>query len=213
MSTHRHARGLIAAVATAALAVTGALATAPTAQAAGHRPTSLAQVLAADGHHFDRRWNDFDILDRAVLAVLREKPNSPVAVLTKGRTKLTAFLPTDRAFRRLAVSLTGHRPATERATFRRIVRTVGIDTVEAVLLYHVVPGKTLGSRKVLRSDGAKLTTAQGGTVTVNVVGHKQIRLIDADPDLRNPRVVAADINKGNPQIAHAINRVLLPIDV
>ena len=28
-----------------------------------------------------------------------------------------------------------------------------------------------------------------------------IALVDADPDLRDPRVIATDINKGNPQIA------------
>jgi hypothetical protein len=38
-------------------------------------------------------------------------------------------------------------------------------------------------------------------------------LVDADPDVRNPRVVATNINRGNPQIAHAINRVLLPLDL
>ena len=26
-------------------------------------PTSLAKVLAADGHKFDQKWGDFDILD------------------------------------------------------------------------------------------------------------------------------------------------------
>ena len=65
---------------------------------------------------------------------------------------------------------------------------------------------------MVEADGKKLTTAQGGTVTVKVKGKKVI-LVDADPDLANPRVIATDINKGNRQIAHAINRVLLPLDL
>jgi uncharacterized surface protein with fasciclin (FAS1) repeats len=208
-------RGLTAALATSALASAAAFTAAPAAQAAPAeraRTTSLAQVLAADGHHFDKKWGDFDILDAAVMAVLKEKPKSAVGVLAKGRTKLTAFLPTDRAFRQLATTLTGKRPATEKATFTALAGAAGIDVIETVLLYHVVPGKTLGSGKVAKADGAKLTTAQGGTVTVDV-RKKWIALVDADPDLRNPRVIAVDINKGNPQIAHAIDRVLLPIDL
>lgn len=204
-------RGLTAALATSALATTAALAAAPSAQAAD-RPTSLAQVLAADGHKFDKKWGDFDILDAAVMAVLDAKPKSPVGVLAKGKVKLTAFAPTDRAFRQLATTLTGSKPATEKATFKALAKAAGIDTIETVLLYHVVPGKTLGSGKVMKADGAALTTAQGGTVTVDIMG-KKVWLVDADPDLRNPRVIATDINKGNPQIAHAIDRVLLPIDL
>lgn len=206
-------RRTTAGLAAAALAGTAALAAAP-AQAAPdrERPTSLAQVLAADGHRFDKKWGDFDILDAAVMAVLDAKPKSPVAVLAKGRTKLTAFLPTDQAFRHLATTLTGSKPATEKATFAALADAAGLDTIETVLLYHVVPGKTLSAAKVVKADGAKLKTAQGGKVTVMVKG-KRVSLGDADPDLRNPRVTMTDVNKGNPQIAHVIDRVLLPIDL
>ncbi len=213
MSMHRPLRGFTAALATTALAAATVLAAAPEATAAERaKTTSLADVLAADGHRFDTSWGDFDILDAAVAAVLDANPKSPVAVLAKPRTKLTAFLPTDRAFRSLARTLTGSAPATERATFRTLAKAAGIDTIETVLLYHVVPGKTLTAAKVVKADGATLTTAQGGTVEVRVKG-RSVRLVDADPDLRNPRVVTTDINKGNPQIAHAIDRVLLPIDL
>ena len=209
MTKHRVAVGLAAALATSA-----SIATLPAADAAPARPhtTSLAQVLATDGHRFDKSWGDFDILDKAVSTVLAEKPDSAVGVLAKGRTELTAFLPTDRAFRILVTNLTGTKPATERATFRTLAKAAGVDTIETVLLYHVVPGATLGSAKVLQADGTKLTTAQGGTVKVHVNG-KTVRLQDKDRDLRDPRVVAVDINKGNPQIAHAVDRVLLPVDL
>ena len=210
----------IAALATV-LAASAALVAAPSADAApsstaarGAGTTSLAEVLAADGHRFDRHWGDFDILDAAVTAVLTAKPDSPVKVLADGSQPLTAFLPTDRAFRKLATALTGNRPRTEKGTFTRLAGLVDTDTLEAVLLYHVVPGATLDSGKVLKSDGAVLTTAQGGTLTVRVNGHR-VRLVDADPNARNARVKPRllDINKGNKQIAHGIDRVLRPIDL
>jgi hypothetical protein len=66
----------------------------------GHR--SLAKVLAADGTRFDHSWKDFDVLEKAVLTVLDAKPDSQVKVLTQGRKRVTAFIPTDAAFRRLS---------------------------------------------------------------------------------------------------------------
>ena len=178
---------------------------------------SLAAVLTADKSGFDRNSKDFDVLTAAVLAVLDAKPNSAVKVLTDGTVALTAFVPNDGAFRQLAreVGKTGKLP-TEKQAFTTVAG-LGIDTVEAVLLYHVVPGATVDKRAALKSDGAKLTTAAGSTITVDVQRYwyhnRQVRLIDADRNDRNPRVVAFDINKGNRQIAHAIDRVLRPVDL
>jgi uncharacterized surface protein with fasciclin (FAS1) repeats len=210
MSIHRRVRTTAAGLTAAALGTVAFAGTAP-AQAAD-RNTSLAQVLAADGHRYDQKWGDFDILDAAVMAVLDAKPKSPVGVLAKRNIKLTAFLPTDRAFRNLATALTGSEPRSEKATFNALADAAGIDLIETVLLYHVVPGKTLSAKKVVAADGRKLTTAQGAKVTVRVNG-KKVTLADRDPDVRNPRVIATNINKGNPQIAHAINGVLLPADL
>lgn len=214
--SNRTTRGLAAAAVTTAVALGGSLVAAPGAQAAtserAAKPTSLAQVLAADGHHFDHHWGDFDILDKAVMTVLKEKPNSAVGVLAQPRTKLTAFLPTDRAFRKLVGVLTGSKPKTERKVFTKLAGAAGVDTIEQVLLYHVVPGKTLNATKVVKADGMRLMTAQGGTVKVNV-RKDGVHLGDAARSVKNPKVIATDINKGNPQIAHAINRVLLPIDL
>lgn len=214
MNQLHHVRLGLAGVITATLAgVTLASAPAqasePSRCEAGHR--SLATVLAAD-KGYDRNGQDFDILDKAVTAVLAAKPESPVAVLAHGRTRLTAFIPTDAAFRRLAHDLTGRAPRSERGAFRALTRAADIDTIEAVLLYHVIPGTTLTARKVAKLDGTSLTTAGGGQIGVRV-RHGHVVLVDQDPDARNPRVVAVDINKGNRQIAHAINRVLRPADL
>ncbi len=175
--------------------------------------TSLAAVLATDGNRLDRTWTDFDILDKAVHAVLAAKPDSAVAVLADGATPLTAFLPTDRAFRRLITDLTGDRKATERGVLRTLTEAASIDDIEATLLYHVVPGATITYRQARHADDAELTTALGPVIRVNV--GREVLLRDRDFDARNPRVLRSlrNINKGNEQIAHGIGRVLRPIDM
>ncbi len=209
--------------AAAALAVSG-LALAPAAQAAtptaapavvpaATGTTSLASILLAD-YGFDKNWNDYDLVTKAVVAVLTAKPNSPVKALTDGTVALTAFVPNDRAFQILVKSLTGKTLTRERSVFGAVA-SLGIPTIEAVLLYHVVPGATIDSAAALKANGAKLTTAGGGTFTVRVHPGPMISLRDKDPNARNPRVILSqlDINKGNAQIAHGIDRVLRPIDL
>ena len=173
---------------------------------------SLATVLAKDGSHFDHNWHDYDIVDEAVGAVLEAKPGSAVGVLADGKTPVTAFLPDDRAFRILVKDLTGKRPRTEKQTFKAVAG-LGIDTVEAVLLYHVVPGTRINYRQALKADGVRLTMASGGIVRVDVRKGNRVKLLDADRNDANPRIVRKNINKGNRQIAHGINRVLRPVNL
>ena len=86
-----------------------------------------------------------------------------------------------------------------------------IDTVETVLLYHVVLGDPIQAYQARRANGAVITTAEGGTITVKTRGKYDIQLVDADPLGANPWVVYYDVNVGNNQIAHGISQVLLPI--
>lgn len=202
------------ALATTAIAV-------PAAQATGKpKPlgtTSLAQVLTRDKSGFDSNSRDFDVLTAAVLAVLEAKPNSPVKVLTDGTVALTAFIPTDAAFQQLVREITQARKLPSESAAFTAVAGLGIDTVESVLLYHVVPGATIDGRTALRADGTDLTTALGSSVEVDVRTYlylfRQVRLVDADTDDRDARIVSYDVNKGNRQIAHAVDRVLRPIDL
>ena len=204
------AAGLTTLLASAALAVPVA---SPAAAAPG--TTSLAEVLAADGNSFDGNHRDFDIVDRAVRTVLKAHPTSPVGLLAQGNKRATAFIPTDRAFMRLVKSLTGSTPKTEKGTFRAVASVADVDTLETILLYHVVPGATITSAKALEADGAALTTAQGGTVRVKVWKGDRIFLRDLDRNALNAQVLAdlVDINKGNKQIAHGIDRVLRPTNL
>lgn len=208
-------RRLAACLAATALAGGAVVGLAPAASAAG--TTSLASVLAADGAGFDRNWYDFDVVDNAIGAVLAAKPGSPVAVLADGTVPLTAFLPNDRAFQVLAHDLTGRWYGSEEKVFAALAAAVGVDALEQVLLYHVVPGATIDSGAALASDGVALTTAQGGTFTVDVVSRRipVVALWDADRDDVNALLVpgALDVNAGNAQIAHGIAFVLRPLDL
>jgi len=207
-------RRLVAAGAAVLLSGTLAVTTVGPAQADSSSlgTRSLAKVLAKDGSKFDHNWRDYDIVDEAVGAVLAAKPGSAVGVLADGKTPVTAFLPDDRAFRILVKDLTGKKPRTEKQTFKAVAG-LSIDTVETVLLYHVVPGTRINYRQALKADGVRLTMASGGIVRVDVRKGNRVKLLDADRNDANPRIVRKNINKGNRQIAHGINRVLRPVNL
>ncbi|WP_110180926.1 fasciclin domain-containing protein [Nocardioides solisilvae] len=207
--------GSLAALATAATVLGAAL---PAEAAKAPKENPLVNVLTADDNKFDKNKFDFDIVTEAALAVVGAKPDSPVAVLADGSTRVTAFVPTDQAFRQLAKDLTGKNIKSEKKVFNTLVEAAGVDTIETVLLYHVVPGATLTSKKVLKSNNASVTTAQGGKVKVKIGKNHEgpvIRLVDRDRNDKDPRVIlgALDLNKGNKQVAHGIDRVLRPIDL
>ena len=70
---------------------------------------------------------------------------------------------------------------------------------------------------VLASDNVALTTAQGGTFTVDVISKRWgiVQLRDQDRNDLNPFLIPGklDLNAGNVQIAHAITFVLRPADL
>lgn len=197
----------------ATVAVALGLAFAPTSGAADLGTKSLASILTAKSS-FDTDGQNFDIVTAAVLAVLKAKPNSPVKALTDGSIALTAFIPTDSAFQNLVSALTNKPVVGEEDTFKAVAG-LGIDTVENVLLYHVVVGAPILSPAALKANGAKLNTAlAGASFTVGVNG-TTITLTDADAVAADPVVNLSqvDINSGNNQVAHGINAVLLPVSL
>lgn len=213
--------GSFAALATAATVVAAApSATAADTSAAEAKAKnrSLVTVLTSDGNRFDKNPNDFDIVTEAALAVVAAKPDSPVAILANGKKRVTAFVPTDRAFRLLAKDLTGKTIRSEKKVFSTLVDAAGVDTIEQILLYHVVAGKKLTSAKVLKANGTRVKTAQGKNVRIKVThrhGTPVISLVDQDRNDRNARVILkkVDLNKPNKQVAHGVDRVLRPINL
>jgi uncharacterized surface protein with fasciclin (FAS1) repeats len=188
---------------------TALIAQAPASQAAtGTIP--LSQVLDISKPALDNNWNDFDILTGAINFVLKAKPTSAVKVLADGSVALTAFIPTDRAFRGLVKSLSGKIPNTEVKTLNALA-ALGADTIEKVLLYHVIVGEPIDSVAALASNGASLTTAETEKFSILLKG-KRVYLLDIGIPTVTPKVIltAVDLNIGNKQIAHAIDAVLIP---
>jgi uncharacterized surface protein with fasciclin (FAS1) repeats len=192
------------------LAISVAAATSASATRSEESPT-LAAVLLSDKEHddangFDHNGWDYDIVTQAVLAFpdLTAAASDPAA-------SLTAFLPTDQAFKRLVRDLTGTWPQSEKATFDAVVG-LGLDTVKTVLTYHIVPSK-ISYRTARKSNGAELATLQGAVVTVKA-RRGYVSLIDQDPDSRDPSVVQPNIGgEASNGFAHGIDRVLRPIDL
>ena len=78
------------------------------------------------------------------------------------------------------------------------------EEVDAILTYHVATGQTLSTSL---SDGQMITTAQGGTFTVNIDGENNVTLTDSTGAIIN--VVGTDIRLLN-GVVHLIDGVLMP---
>jgi transforming growth factor-beta-induced protein len=104
-----------------------------------------------------------------------------------GNRQFTVFAPTDAAFEDLfaALNVSG-------------VDEIPLDTLTAVLLYHVAPGERL-SGDVL--DSTRIRTLQRGFLTPSV--H------DGSAWVNDARIVAADVDVSN-GVIHVIDKVLLP---
>ena len=181
--------------ASAAIALAVAFA-APVAQA-----DSLADILLSDGNQFDRNQNDFDIVTEAIIATGLDGAADMM--------ELTAFLPTDKAFRILVEDFYGLSIKNEEALFNAIVANLGVEAVTDVLLYHLVSGTYLAADVVGAGDGAMIPTLLGPEVTLDFRGKHQIRLMDGVDSMRDPIVRQTDIVADN-GVAHVIDRVLLP---
>ncbi len=166
---------------------------------------TLTELVAASGGVFDNDGTDFDLLLNAVTAAgLGDALNDPAA-------DLTVFAPDDAAFVSLAQTL-GFGGSDEGEAFGYIVEALTllssggdpIPLLTSVLTYHVAP-EVLDSSAVLANDD--IVTLQGGTLTVDGTS-----LVDADPDIPNPNLIATDLPASN-GIAHVLDGVLIPVDI
>lgn len=104
----------------------------------------------------------------------------------------TVFAPTNAAF--------GKLPA---GTVDTLVKPENKATLTKILTYHVVPGKLAAADL---TDGKKLTTVEGETLTVKLDGSK-VWLIDAKGG--KSAVTIADVNQSN-GVIHVVDTVLMP---
>ncbi|MEX5727668.1 serralysin [Rhodovulum iodosum] len=149
---------------------------------------------------------DFSILV-GVLQYLDEniEESDLVAALSAADAGVTVFAPTNDAFGALATDLgyTGDA-ADETAVSAFLTENVAAETLFDVVTYHVSPG-IFDSAAV--SAAESLDTLNGATIAPDLP-----TLVDAEPDLLDPSLVATDIEADN-GIVHVIDRVLLPIDL
>ena len=110
----------------------------------------------------------------------------------QGSGPFTVFAPTNDAFNAL--------PA---GTLDALLKPENVDQLKAILTYHVVAGKVMAADL---KDGQKITTVQGGTLTVSIADGK-VYLIDAKGN--KVMVEKADVN-GDNGVVHVIGGVLLP---
>jgi transforming growth factor-beta-induced protein len=162
----------------ALLAATGALVLGLGAQPVAARApgstiveTAVA-VNAANG--------EFDYLIQAVV-------RAGLADTLNGNRQFTVFAPTDAAFQALfdALGVDG-------------IADIPVDTLRAVLLYHVAPGERF-SGDVVSSD--RIRTVSKGFLFPSVHG--------GGAYVNDARIVAADIDVSN-GVIHVIDAVLLP---
>ena len=111
----------------------------------------------------------------------------------KGPGPFTVFAPTDDAFAAL--------PA---GTVDTLLKDPKGD-LTAILTYHVVPGKVMAA-DVVKLDGQKVKTVQGGELTIGVDGDK-VTLTDAAGNTVNVTMTDVEASNG---VIHVIDGVLMP---
>ena len=179
----------------------------------------MLALLEADGTAYDGNWYDFDILEAAARTVLAAKPESPVAALAVPNGNLTVFAPNDRAFQTLVASLTGKWYGTEAGVVNGLVTALGasaVDTIESVLLYHVVPGKTTWAGFERPSTASPSPRSSGPTIGFRYYPWLNVGVLkDQDPNAANPWIVNSkrDIMVGSNSVVHGIALVLRPADL
>ncbi|MEM9725413.1 MAG: fasciclin domain-containing protein [Pseudomonadota bacterium] len=178
--------------------------------AAANKPQeTIAEIAAANG--------DFDILVKALALTADEGGSILLSAASDASADLTVFAPTDAAFLALSREF-GYEGHDEQEAFDAIVQGLteltgspeaAVKTLGDVLAYHVSAGEK--SFRDIRSEGEVETLLEidGAPVSFEVNGR---RLIDEDDGLKNPKVVARDIDAANGTI-QVIDQVLIPIDL
>ena len=162
----------------ALLAASGALILGLGAQPVAARepgPTIVGTALAVNA-----QTGEFDYLIQAVV-------RAGLVDTLNGNRQFTVFAPTDAAFESLftALGVSG-------------IDQIPLDTLKAVLLYHVAPGERFSGDVV---SSTRIRTVSKGFIVPSV--H------DGSAWVNDARIVAADVDASN-GVIHVIDKVLLP---
>ena len=144
-------------------------------------------VLSAPAFAMDSK----DIVDTAVEAGSFETLVAAVQAAglvetLKGDGPFTVFAPTDEAF-----------AALPEGTVEDLLKPENLETLTAILTYHVVPGKVMSGDL---SNGMEAATVEGSDVTI---------MTDGGVTVEGASVVTADIETSN-GVIHVIDQVILP---
>ena len=144
-------------------------------------------VLSAPAFAMDSK----DIVDTAVEAGSFETLVAAVQAAglvetLKGDGPFTVFAPTDEAF-----------AALPEGTVEDLLKPENLETLTAILTYHVVPGKVMSGDL---SNGMEAATVEGSDVPIMTEGGVTVE---------GAAVVTADIETSN-GVIHVIDQVILP---
>ncbi|MFD1327296.1 fasciclin domain-containing protein [Mycoplana ramosa] len=184
-------------------------------------------VVAASGSSgYDQNGNDFDILRDLLITAdkISAEPFGGIGLVAALDTvpNLTTFAPNDNAFRDLASSiaaLTGNKtPTGEGQTIGFLADTLTLlgkgdasGLLTDILTYHVAPGEFRLADVLALGDGAAVPTLQGTNLQTDL-DTTPPSIIDRDDGVRNPGIIATDIEASN-GVIHVIDGVLLPVSV
>lgn len=161
---------------------------------------TVAEIADAEG---------FSLLLAAVGYIADTNPESALVAGLLDEDQYTVFAPTDDAFGALVTAvqdLLDPEILDAEGPFAAIDALLGAGTIEAVVSYHVTPGRR-SSRSVLPSRGERTiqTLLDGASFKVDSAG-----MIDAVGS--DAKIAAADVSASN-GVIHVIDAVLLPIDL
>jgi len=155
------------------------------------RRTFIALTAATAIGGFASSASAQDIVDTAVAAgsfntLVAAVEAAGLVDTLKGEGPFTVFAPTDEAF-----------AALPEGTVESLLMPENLETLQAVLTYHVVPGKVMSGDL---SNNMMATTVQGSDVTIMTEGGVTVN---------GANVVTADIETSN-GVIHVIDAVILP---
>jgi len=185
-------------------------------------------ATAAEGDTFvdfvaeqaDKNRGQYNIIGNVVLALADSGDLTGADVAALGSAEITAFLPTDVAFRRLAADLQGTHwwKVEEASVIPFLVDALGLPTIAEVVKYHIYAGGNVDYRTALSLDTNRrngtdvfIEMYNGGDLGIDRRGWF-LQLDDAGDagfGTNNPWVVRRNIDAGN-AIVHGISKVLLP---
>ena len=143
-----------------------------------------AGVASADGH--------LDIVDTAVEAgtfntLVAAVEAAGLVETLKGEGPFTVFAPTDEAFAQLP-----------EGTLESLLDPANIDTLVAILTYHVIPGAVMSAD--IAGQQLSVATVQGAEIAIDATDGVMVN---------DATVIAADVTASN-GVIHVIDAVLLP---